>query len=225
MVLSLFPHSLLSCVLFIPSLCCCFFFLFPSSALCLPCFHPPASELACHSLLPCFSATSPSQWLSPPFGPLVSFSLIARLPPPLFSCLPGRASFLCLLGFLTLAPTWKLHSGFLVFSFPLLVHPFSSTVAPLYGPFPFFLDTWSYVSLSPLLIPFTPHLCSLFPCLLSFLNPPISPLMSSPGFQPPPLPAPLSLFSFLLAADRGGVVTDCIPDFTCRPRFSTSVSL
>lgn len=78
----------------------------PSQHCSLPPLLPPSCFKACyHYLLPCFSATSPSQWFSSPFGPLVRFSLITRLPLPLFSCFPDRTSFPCLLSFLALAPT------------------------------------------------------------------------------------------------------------------------
>lgn len=74
MVLSLFPCCLVHCVLLVPSPFFFFLFFLPSSALCLPCFNPPASKLASHdlNLLPCFSATSPSQRFSSPFGQVFS---------------------------------------------------------------------------------------------------------------------------------------------------------
>lgn len=97
MVPSLFPHSHLCWVSLLPRPGC--------SALCLPCFHPPASKLPGHCLLPCFSAMSAWQRSSPPFRPLVRFSLMTRLPLPLFSCLPGTACFPCLCSFPALAQT------------------------------------------------------------------------------------------------------------------------
>lgn len=97
MVPSPFPRSCLCCVSLVPGSRC--------SALCLPCFHPPASKLPCHCLLLCPSSVSPQQRFSPSFRPLVRFSLITRLPLPLFSCLPGTASFPCLCSFPAFAQT------------------------------------------------------------------------------------------------------------------------
>lgn len=214
MVPSLFPHAQLCCVLLVPhprgsALC-----LLASTAphpICFSASLPP-------SLLPCFSAMAPSQWFSPPFRPLVRFSLITRLP--LFSCLPGTASF-------------PLPVQFPGFSTDLKA-PFQLPCLPLTpaGP-PSLLhhgsSLWPFLSLrtpgpscppglSPPPSPFTSGLCSLVSCLCSALpSLLLGPLLVS-------IP-PLSLFSFLLAADRVGVVAGCGPDFTCRPGWSQPVSL
>lgn len=79
MVPSLFPHSQLCCVLLVPHPRC--------SALCLLASTPPPHPVCFNaslplSLLPCFSAMSPSQWFSPPFRPLVRFSLITKTSSP-----------------------------------------------------------------------------------------------------------------------------------------------